>query len=158
MIVSTEALGLEEDLSGVEASVADLIIVEEAGDMAGSSRMWDFRPSLMIKDMIKELRKLGCFGEAKVKPPQGETIPKPQATDVMVFKDFFLCGLRFPVARFLCQVLEAFEVQLHHLTPNGIVTLSNFCWACLSYGADPNVGTFCEYYELQRQPKRVGEG
>ena len=76
----------------------------------------------------------------------------------MVFKDFFLCGLHFPAARFLRQVLEVFEVQLHHLTPNGIVTLSKFCWACLSYGAVPNVGTFCEYYELQRQPKRVGEG
>ena len=76
----------------------------------------------------------------------------------MVFRDFFLCGLRFPVARFLRQVLEAFDVQLHHLTPNGIVTLSKFCWACLSYGAEPNVGTFCEYYELQHQPKRVGEG
>ena len=55
MIVSAEALGLEEDLSGVEASVADLITAEEAGDMAGSSRTWDFGPSLMMKDMIEEL-------------------------------------------------------------------------------------------------------
>ena len=75
----------------------------------------------------------------------------------MVFRDFFLCGLRFPVACFLRQVLGAFEVQLHYLTPNGIVTFSKFCWACLSYGAVPNVGTFCEYYELQQQPKRVNE-
>ena len=79
MVAGAEAQGLEEDLSGVEASVADLITAEEAGDMAGSSRTWDFGPSLMTKDMIKELWKLGCFGEAKVKPPQGETIPKPQA-------------------------------------------------------------------------------
>ena len=69
MIVSAEALGLEEDLSRVEASIADLISVEEAGDMAGSSRTWDFGPSLMMEDMIEELRKLGCFREAKVKPP-----------------------------------------------------------------------------------------
>ena len=69
MIVSVEALELEEDLSRVEASIADLISVEEAGDMAGSSRTWDFGPSLMTKDMIEELQKLGCFGEAKVKPP-----------------------------------------------------------------------------------------
>jgi len=27
----------------------------------------------------------------------------------------------------------------------------------LSYGAEPNIGTFYEYYELQRQPKRVGK-
>ena len=78
MIVSADALGLEEDLSGVEASVTDLITVEEAGDMAGSSRTWDFGPVLVTEDMIEELWKLGCFGEAKVKPPQGETIPKPQ--------------------------------------------------------------------------------
>jgi len=77
MIVSAEALGLEEDLSRVEASVADLITTEEAGDMAGPSRTWDFGPSLMMKDMIEELPQLGCFGEAKVKPPQGEIIPNP---------------------------------------------------------------------------------
>ena len=75
-------------------------------------------------------------------------VPKLHAANVVVFRDFFLCGLCFPAARFLRQVLEAFEVQLHHLTPNGIVTLSKFCWTCLSYGAEPNVGTFCEYYEL----------
>ena len=55
MIVSAEALGLEEDLSGVEASVADLITAEEVGDMAGSSGTWDFGPSLLTKDMIEEL-------------------------------------------------------------------------------------------------------
>ena len=55
MTVSAEALGIEEDLSEVEASVADLITAKEAGDIAGLSRTWDFRPSLMMKDMIEEL-------------------------------------------------------------------------------------------------------
>ena len=68
MIVSAEVLGLEEDLFGVEASVEDLTTTEEAGDMAGTSKTWDFRPSLMTKDMIEDLRKLGCFRDAKVKP------------------------------------------------------------------------------------------
>ena len=81
----------------------------------------------MTADMIEELWKLGCFGEAKVKPLEEETVPKPQVADVVVFMDFFICGPCFPVARFLRQVLEAFEVQLHHLTPSGIVTLSKFC-------------------------------
>ena len=78
--------------------------------MAVSSRTWDFGPSLMTEDMIEELWKLGMFGVAKVKPPQREMVPRPQAADTMVFKDLFLCGLRFPAARFLRQVLEAFEV------------------------------------------------
>ena len=68
MIVSVKALGLEEDLFGVGASITDLITAEQVGDMAGTSKTWDFRPSLMTKDMIEDLRKLGCFGDAKVKP------------------------------------------------------------------------------------------
>ena len=110
MIASAEALGLEEDFSRVEASVTDLITAEEAGDMDDTSKTWDFGPSLLTKDMIEDLRKLGCFGDAKVKPPEGETIPKLKATDVVVFRDFYLCGLRFLVARFLHQVLDTFEV------------------------------------------------
>ena len=66
-----------EDLKSVESSVADLITAEEVEDMAGPSKTWDFSPSLMTVDMIGELWKLGYFGEAKVKPPEGETVPKP---------------------------------------------------------------------------------
>ena len=71
MIVSAEALGLKKDLSRVEASIANLIIAEVVGDMAGTSRMWAFRPSLMKKDMIEELRQLGYFDDAKVNPLEG---------------------------------------------------------------------------------------
>ena len=110
MIASTEVLGLEEDFSRVEASVVDLIIAKEGRDMAGTSKTWDFRPSLMTKDMIKDFWKLGYFRDAKVKPMEGETIPKPKAADVVVFRDFFLYSLRFLVERFLRQVLDAFEV------------------------------------------------
>ena len=59
MVDSADAQGLEEDLFGVEASVADLITTEEAEDMAGSSRTWDFGPSLGGHDRgVAELRLL----------------------------------------------------------------------------------------------------
>ena len=79
MLASTKAIELEEDLASVEASVGDLITAEEAKDMAGMGRTWDFGPSLMTKDMIEALEWEGCFGVGKVKPPQGETVPRPQA-------------------------------------------------------------------------------
>jgi hypothetical protein len=53
------------------------------------------------------------------------------------------------------EVLEEFQLHLHHLTPSGFLTLSKFYWAYESYGVEPNVDTFCIYYELQRQPKKV---
>jgi hypothetical protein len=52
--------------------------------------------------------------------------------------------------------LELFEVQLHHLTPNSIVNLSKFVWACRTFGAEPDLDCFCKYYELHNQgPKKV---
>ena len=53
-----------------------------------------------------------------------------------------------PYIPFLHRVLETFNVQLHHLTPTAFLTLSKFCWACVSYGAELDVDTFCTYYEL----------
>ena len=75
----------------------------------------------------------------------------------MVFRDFFTCGLRLPYIPFLRQVLETFNVQLHHLTPTAFLTLSKFYWACVSYGAEPDVDTFCTCYELQKQLKKKKE-
>jgi hypothetical protein len=56
---------------------------------------------------------------------------------------------------FLCPVMEAFNLELYHFSPNGILTLSKFCWAYESYGATPHIDTFCTYFELQRQPKKI---
>lgn len=55
---------------------------------------------------------------------------------------------------FLQLVLETFKVQLYHLTPNEILTLSKFCYACETYRSPPDLDTFCAFYELQRQPKK----
>jgi hypothetical protein len=82
-------------------------------------------------------------------------MPSPAEGYAMVFRDYFSCGLRLPSVTFLREVFEEFQIQIHHLTPNGFLTLSKFYWACESYDAEPNVDTFCTYYELQRQPKKV---
>lgn len=79
MLARAKAQDIEEDLASVEASVADLISVEEVEDMAGAKRTWDFGPSLMTEEMILELEREGYVDQGKAKLPQGETIPKPQA-------------------------------------------------------------------------------
>jgi len=71
MLASAEAVELEEDLACVEAFVGDLITVEEAEDMAGAGRTWDFGPSLIMKDMIVNLEKEGCFDVGKAKASSG---------------------------------------------------------------------------------------
>lgn len=64
----------------------------------------------MTKEMIEVLEKEGYIPKGMARPPQGETAPKPGATDAIISKDFFACGLRFLAAWFLREVLEAFEV------------------------------------------------
>ena len=67
MVVSAMAQELVEDLASVEASIGDLIGVEEAGLMA--RKTWDFGPSLMTKKMIAKLEKEGMFLADRAKPP-----------------------------------------------------------------------------------------
>lgn len=112
----------------------------------------------MTEEMITTLEKEACFPKGKGRPLCGETVPKPEKNEAIIFKDFFSCGLRFPSIYFLRIVLETFKVQLHHLTPNGILTLSKFCYACETCGVPPDLDTFCTYYELQQQPKKVKSG
>jgi hypothetical protein len=153
MLASALAQDLEEDLASVEASVGDLVGASEGEGMA--SKTWDFGPSSVTEEAIAEMLDDGFFKAGRAMPlPTGETVPSPLEGYAVIFKDYFTCGLRLPSVSFLRQVLEAFQLQIHHLTPNGFLTLNKFCWACKSYGVVPNIGTFCAYYELQMQQKR----
>ena len=49
---------------------------------------------------------------------------RPKPNEAVVFRDFFLAGLQFPLEKFVSDVLETFGVQLHQLTPNAIARLS----------------------------------
>lgn len=109
----------------------------------------------MTEEAIKLLEDEGCFPEGKGHLPRGETVPHPEIDEAVVFKEFFACGLQIPAVHLLRLVLETFKLQLHHLTPNGILTLSKFYYACETYGAPPDLDTFCTFYELQRQPKKA---
>jgi len=121
-------------------------------------KTWDLGSSLMSQEMIDELEAQGCFPKGKGRPSGGETVPWLEVNEAIIFKDFFTCGLHFTAITFLHLVLGSFNVQLHHLTPYSILTLSKFCWVCESYGLDPDLDTFCKYYELQWQPKKVMVG
>lgn len=50
----------------------------------------------------------------------------PEDGEVVVFKDFFVAGLRLPLDPILRDLLLPFNVKLHHLIPNAIVQLSKF--------------------------------
>ena len=55
-----------------------------------------------------------------------EEVPQPEPYEAVVFHDFFEAGLRFPCVDFVGEVLQRFNLQIHHLTPNVVARMSVF--------------------------------
>jgi hypothetical protein len=111
-----------EDLSNVEADLSDLV----AAKVTSYSPAYVFGKSKVTAEVIKEYEEAGFFPASDRRPPSGEEIHVPEADEVVVFRDFFTCGLRFPCDPQLPSILEKFSVKMHQLTPNPFLDLSKF--------------------------------
>jgi hypothetical protein len=49
--------------------------------------------------------------------------PAPEENEVVVYRSFLKAGLRFPISRFLVEVLKIFQIFLHQLTPEAIIRM-----------------------------------
>jgi hypothetical protein len=121
----------------------------------------DFEKSLVSKDDMPMMMKLGYFGEAESKLVRfagEETTPAPKNDEVVVFKSLFRAGLRFPLNKMIGEVLKNFEIYLHQLTPNVIVRINVFIWALRSQGMSPDAEALCRVHELHYQTKARADG
>jgi hypothetical protein len=84
-----------------------------------------------------------------------EEIPEPEG-EIVVFEAFFIAGLRLPAHRFVAEVLQRYDVQIHQLTPNAVVALAKYVWAVTSYGGQPSVEVFAKNYCLHWQKRKIG--
>jgi hypothetical protein len=66
--------------------------------------------------MIKDYEAAGFFPVGTGRGPLDEQTPTPEADEVVVFRDFFTCGLRFPCDPVLPAILHAFSVKIHQLS------------------------------------------
>jgi hypothetical protein len=85
------------------------------------------------------------------------TAPAPEENDVVVYKSFLKAGLRFPLSRFLVEVLKIFQIFLHQLTPEAIIRMGLFVWAVRSQGLEPSAKCFCSMHELLYETKATGK-
>jgi hypothetical protein len=84
-------------------------------------------------------------------------IPAPEENEVVIFRSFFKAGLRFPLSRFVVDVLKTFQIFLHQLTPEGILRMGVFVWAVRSQGIEPSAKCFCNMHELLYETKATGK-
>jgi len=88
-----------------------------------------FRLMKMTLPMLEDMEKRGVLslGLGRV-PPKTDIYAKPREDQVVVFKDFFLGGLRFPLDPAVIDIFVRYGVYLHHMTPNSFSRVSLFMW------------------------------
>jgi hypothetical protein len=107
-----------------EASSKDL------SDTVAAAELWpgdavEFGVSWMSLVRVQDMQQLGYFGGGVGRVPGAEEVPEPKG-ELVVFEAFFIISLRLPAHRFVSEVLQKFEVQVHQLTRNAVVALAKY--------------------------------
>ena len=88
-------------------------------------------------------------------PPDGEIEAKPQPDEVVVFRDFFIAGLRFPLDPVVVEIFKLFDVYTHQKMPTSFVWLNLYMWLSKTYKLKPSATGFARLFRCHYQPKTV---
>jgi hypothetical protein len=109
----------------------------------------------MTQADLDALRLEGCFEPWICRLLGKETTSKPRKNESVVFWDFFTMGLHFPVSKKFADILAAYNVQIHQLTPNSIPQVLKFLWACRTLAGDNDIETFVRHFEIHWARKTI---
>jgi hypothetical protein len=149
--------GLSEDTDDSDSYDA------ESGGEDSEDRPW--RPSHAVfgKSTIKQSHLDNMRGRyfrdmSVVRADIGDRIvPVPEENEVVIYRSFFKAGLRFPLSRFVVEVLKIYQIFLHQITPEAIIRMGIFVWAVRSQGFEPSAKCFCSMHELSYETKPWGK-
>jgi hypothetical protein len=94
-----------EDIRDVDVDMKDLVAAKRSKPLPPS---FVFRESKVTTNLIREYEAAGFFPEGSGRAPLDKQVPTLEADEVVVFRDFFTCGLRFPCDPLLPAILEKF--------------------------------------------------
>jgi hypothetical protein len=107
-----------------------------------------FVESKVTTNMIKEYEVAGFFPSGTGRTPLDEQTPTPEDGEVVVFRDFFTYGLRFPCDLVLPAILDTFSVKIHQLSLTSFLEMSKFTWIMKTFGCNLSVDAFARFFEL----------
>jgi hypothetical protein len=152
-----------ETLAGIsESSIDDESFDAESENEDAEDRPWGPSHTVFGKSTIKQSQidamKGRYFHDISIVRAGGDNnAPVPEADEVVVYRSFMKVGLRFPLDKFLVEVLKTFEIYLHQITPEAIIRMGIFIWAMRSQGLEPNAKCFCNVYELSYETNATGK-
>jgi hypothetical protein len=85
------------------------------------------------------------------------TAPAPEENEVVVYRSFMKASLRFPLSKFVLEVLKIFQIFLHQITPEAIIRMGMFVWAVRSQGLELSAKCFCNMHELLYETKATAK-
>jgi hypothetical protein len=98
--------------------------------------------------MIREYEAVGFFPSGTGRAPLDEQTPTPEDREVVVFHNFFTCGLRFPCDPVLPAIWDAFSMKIHQLSLTSFLEMSKFIWIIKTFGCNLSADAFARFFEL----------
>jgi hypothetical protein len=138
-----------EDIEDVDADPRELIAMKRSKSLPPS---FVFGESKVTTNLIKEYEAAGFFHASDGPAPLDEQIPTPEADEVVVFRDFFTCGLRFPCDPLVPAILDKFSVKIHQLSLSSFLELSKFFWVMKTCRCNFSTDVFARLFELVIEP------
>jgi hypothetical protein len=124
---------MKEILEGLSEDTDDSDTYDaESGGEDSEDRPW--RPSHAVfgKSAIRQSHLDNMRGRyfrdmSIVRADNGDMIvPIPEKNEVVIYRSFFKVGLRFPLSRFVVEVLKIYEIFLHQIIPEAIIRMDIF--------------------------------
>jgi hypothetical protein len=149
---------MSSSLSAASTSSTDPSLEDTQSDLAAMElqpgHTVEFGTSRISSVRVQEMQQLRYFSDGVGRVPGAEEIPEPEG-ELVVFEAFFIASLRLSAHRFVAEVLQRFDVQVHQLTPNVVVALAKYVWAVTSYDNQSFVEVFAKNYCLHWQKRKI---
>jgi hypothetical protein len=93
----------------------------ESGDEDSEVQPWRPSHSIFEKSTIKQSHLENMTGRyfwdmSIVRAGGDNNVPAPEENEVVIYRSFFKAGLRFPLSKFVVEVLKIFQIFLHQIT------------------------------------------
>jgi hypothetical protein len=123
----------KEILKGLSEDTGDSDSYDvESGDDDSEDRSW--RPSYSIfgKSTIKKSHLENMRGRyfrdmSIVRAGGDNNVAAPEENEVVIYRSFFKAGLRFPLSKFVVEVLKTYQIFLHQITTRSYNKDGDFC-------------------------------
>jgi hypothetical protein len=134
-----------EDIEDIDADLKDLVAAKRSKALPAA---FVFGESKVTANLIREYEAAVFFPAGSGRAPIDEEVPTPETDEVVVFRDFFTYGLRFPCDPLLPAILDKFSVKIHQLFPNSFLEVSKFLWIMKTFGCNFSADVFTRFFEL----------